>query len=46
MTSELSQTLEEIHIQSLEIDLIKYLAKRLQIDNREAMKLYYNSKLC
>jgi NurA-like 5'-3' nuclease len=46
MTSELSETLEDIHVQSLEIDLIEYLSERLQIDNKEAMKLYYNSKLC
>ena len=46
MTSETSQKLEDIYLQSLEINLIEYLAERLQIDNREAMKLYYNSKLC
>jgi hypothetical protein len=46
MTSEISHKLEDIYIQSLEINLIEYLAERLQIDNREAMQLYYNSKLC
>jgi hypothetical protein len=46
MTSEISQKLEDIYIQSLEINLIEYLAERLQIDNRQAMQLYYNSKLC
>jgi hypothetical protein len=46
MTSEISEKLEDIYIQSLEINLIEYLAERLQIDNREAMNLYYNSRLC
>lgn len=46
MTSETSQKLEDIYIQSLEINLIEYLAVRLPIDNREAMNIYYNSKLC
>lgn len=46
MTSEKSQKLEDIYIQSLEINLIEYLAERLQIDNRQAMDNYYNSKLC
>jgi hypothetical protein len=46
MTSETSQKLEDIYLQSLEINLIEYLAERLQIDNREAMQLYYYSKLC
>ena len=46
MTSELSEKLEDIYVQSLEIDLIEYLSERLQIDNREAMSIYYSSKLC
>jgi hypothetical protein len=46
MTSEKLQKLEDIYIQSLEINLIEYLAERLQIDNRQAMDKYYNSKLC
>lgn len=46
MTSEKLQKLEDIYIQSLEINLIEYLAERLQIDNRQAMDNYYNSKLC
>jgi hypothetical protein len=46
MTSETSQKLEDIYLQSLEINLIEHLAERLQIDNREAMNIYYNSKLC
>jgi hypothetical protein len=46
MTSESFQKLEDIYIQSLEIDLIEYLSERLQVDNREAMSIYYNSKLC
>ena len=46
MTSETAQNLEDIYIQSLEINLIEYLAVRLQIDNREAMNIYYHSKLC
>jgi hypothetical protein len=46
MTSELSETLEDIYVQSLEIDLIEYLSERLQITNREAMSIYYSSKLC
>jgi hypothetical protein len=46
MTSETLQKLEDIYLQSLEINLIEYLAERLQIDNREAMNIYYNSKLC
>jgi hypothetical protein len=46
MTSDVAQKLEDIYVQSLEIDLIAYLAKLLQIDKREAMRIYYNSKLC
>lgn len=46
MTTELSQKLDSIHIQSLEINLIEYLSTRLQIDNREAMNIYYKSKIC
>ena len=46
MTSELSQKLEDIYIQSLEIKLIEYLSERLKVDNREAMHIYYNSELC
>ena len=46
MTSELSQKLEDIYIQSLEINLIEYLSEYLQIDNRDAMSIYYGSKLC
>ncbi len=46
MTSEISQKLEDIYIQSLEINLIEYLAERLQIGNRQAMDIYYKSKLC
>ena len=46
MTTELSKELEAIYIQSLEINLIQYLAEQLQIDNRKAMNIYYNSKLC
>ncbi len=46
MTSETSQKLEDIYLQSLEINLIEYLAERLKIDNREAMNIYYSSKLC
>ncbi len=46
MTSEKLQKLEDIYIQSLEVNLIEYLAERLQIDNRQAMDNYYNSKLC
>lgn len=26
--------------------MIEYLATRLQIDNREALSIYYNSKIC
>lgn len=46
MTTEISQNLEEIYIQSLETNLIGYLAERLHIDNREALNIYYHSKLC
>ena len=46
MTNELSQKLEDTYIQSLEISLIGYLSERLQIDSREAMRIYYNSVLC
>ena len=46
MTSELSQKLEDIYIQSLEIKLIEYLSERLKVDNRESMRIYYNSELC
>ena len=46
MTSELSQKLEDIYIQSLEIKLIEYLSECLKIDNREAMSIYYDSELC
>ena len=46
MTSELSQKLEDIYLQSLEINLIEYLSECLKIDNREAMRIYYNSELC
>ena len=46
MTSELSQKLDDIYIQSLEITLIEHLSVCLQIDNREAMRFYYNSELC
>lgn len=38
--------LEKFYIQTLENDMIKYLAKRLQINNREAMDIYFKSKLC
>ena len=46
MTGELAKQLEEIYIQSLEINLIEYLSIQLQINNREAMRIYYQSKLC
>ena len=46
MTNELSQKLEDVYIQTLEIKLIEYLADFMQIDNREAMSMYYNSQLC
>ena len=46
MTTEMAQNLEDIYIQSLEINMIEYLATRLQTDNRAAMTIYYNSKIC
>lgn len=46
MTSEIAQQLEDTYIQSLEINLIEYLATSLQIDNRKAMNIYYHSILC
>jgi hypothetical protein len=46
MTAEISQQLEDAYIQSLEVNLIKYLVERLQIDSRKAISIYYNSKLC
>lgn len=41
-----SDQLEKIYVQSLENDIIKYLAYKLKINNREAMHLYFKSKLC
>lgn len=38
--------LEKIYIQNLESDMIKYLAHKLQINNRKAMDIYFKSKLC
>ena len=32
--------------QELETRIISYLAEKLNIDNRDAMTVYYNSKLC
>ena len=46
MTAVLSKKIDMIYIQSLETNLIAYLAACLQIDNREAMNIYYKSKLC
>jgi hypothetical protein len=46
MTADLSQKLDEVYIQSLEINLIEYLSLYLKIDNREAMNIYYKSNLC
>ncbi len=42
----MAQNLEDIYVQSLEINMIEYLAARLQIDNREALTIYYTSKIC
>lgn len=41
-----SEQLEKIYVQTLENDIIKYLAHRLEINNREAMDIYFKSKLC
>lgn len=41
-----SEQLEKIYVQTLENDIIKYLAHRLGINNREAMDIYFKSKLC
>ena len=41
-----SEQLEKIYVQTLENDIIKYLAYRLEINNREAMDIYFKSKLC
>lgn len=41
-----SEQLEKIYVQTLENDIIKYLAYRLKINNREAMDIYFRSKLC
>jgi len=38
--------LREIYITFLEEDIIKRLAEVKNIDNRIAMEIYYNSKLC
>jgi hypothetical protein len=46
MIKEISQNLEDIYIQTLEIQIIGYLAECLKIDNRAAMNIYYESKLC
>lgn len=46
MTTELSKDLEEIYIQSLEVGIIEHLSVQLNIDERKAMDIYYQSKLC
>ncbi len=46
MTIALSQKLDSVYIQSLEIKLINYLSVCLSIDNRDAMNIYYRSKMC
>lgn len=38
-------TLNSIYRQNLETDIIEYLAKKLNIDLRDAMEKYYSSKL-
>ena len=38
--------LEEVYIHALEKNIISYLAKIMNIDNREAMEIYYKSNLC
>ena len=38
--------LRDIYITFLEEDIIKRLAEIKSIDNRIAMEIYYNSKLC
>ncbi|MGL5677711.1 MAG: hypothetical protein ACRDDX_14975 [Cellulosilyticaceae bacterium] len=41
-----SDQLEKVYIQNLENNIIKYLAEKLKIGNRQAMDIYYKSKLC
>ncbi|MCT4594300.1 MAG: hypothetical protein N4A57_08540 [Anaeromicrobium sp.] len=38
--------LEKFYIQSLDNDIIKYLAEKKKIDIRMAMDIYYKSLLC
>ncbi len=38
-------TLSDFYHQDLETNIIAYLAEKLQIDYRDAMKLYYDSRL-
>ena len=46
MTNELSQSLYQIYMESLETNIIAYLAEILQIDIRKAVHIYYNSLMC
>lgn len=39
------ESLEKIYKQNLEADIIKYLAERKKISIRDAMDIYYRSKL-
>ncbi|WP_040329085.1 hypothetical protein [Clostridium ihumii] len=40
------QALEKFYIQSLDSDIIEYLAENKKIDIRVAMDIYYKSVLC
>ena len=39
------EQLKSIYYQNLESSIIEYLAQRLKIDLRDAMNIYYSSKL-
>ncbi len=40
------KALRDIYIIFLEEDIIKNLAEKIKVDNRNAMEKYYSSKLC
>lgn len=46
MTEAISKNLDEIYIQSLETDIIRYLSSERGIDIRKAMDVYYGSDVC
>jgi len=46
MTETMSKNLDDIYIQSLETDIIKYLSDVNGYDIRKAMDVYYGSNVC